>query len=66
MPRRTASPPGPGKAKTSGFRTLIRARGTLPGVVTDGKTVQPVARIHPHNANRRFIVGNRFVAKADA
>ena len=56
--------------KAPGFKpqrgsTLIRARGVQVGVVTNGVTVQPIARIHPHNANRRFIIGNRFVVKAD-
>jgi hypothetical protein len=56
--------------KAPGFKaqrgsTLIRARGVQVGVVTDGVTVQPIARIHPHNANTRFIIGNRFIKKAD-
>ncbi len=57
--------------KAPGFKaqrgsTLIRVgnfKGT--GVVTDGKAIQPVARVFPHNANRRFIIANRFAKKAD-
>ena len=46
-------------------KTLIRTRGTQKGVVTDGKVVQPIARVHPHNANKKYLIPNRFVKKAD-
>jgi len=47
-------------------KTLIRTgkfKGA--GVVADGKAIQTIARVSPHNANKRYLIPNHFVKKAD-
>ena len=39
--------------------TLIRSGGVRPGAVSDGYSVQPIARVSPHNANKRYLIANR-------
>jgi hypothetical protein len=47
-------------------RTLIRTGKVKTGIVTDGQSIQPIARISPHNANKKYLIPNRFVKKVDA
>ena len=54
MARRTNAP----NFKRQSGGTLIRS-GRFFG--NAGQTRQPVARLHPHNMNRRFLIPNRFV-----
>jgi len=46
--------------------TLIRTGKVKPGLVTDGQSIQPIARVKPHNANKTVVIPNRFVKKVDA
>lgn len=46
-------------------KTLLRTGKVKPGLVTDGQAIQPIARVKPHNANKKYIIPNRFVKKAD-
>jgi len=46
--------------------TLIRTGKVKKGIVTDGQAIQPIARVTPHNKNKKVIIPNRFVKKVDA
>lgn len=47
------------KIKMSMRGTFIRSGGARPGAVSNGYSVQPIARISPHQANKRYIIANR-------
>lgn len=47
-------------------KTLIRlGKFKGAGTATDGKAIQTISRINPHNANRRYLIPNHFAKKAD-